>query len=106
MEFGFLVYIQVFKESIDPDELYNFESCGRSISQNSAEALAARVSSKLEEGDYKGEVRLVCRSATIAEQYTSTIEAMKLTPPPMISEFHWQSTSPDSLWVHHRCRLN
>jgi hypothetical protein len=38
---------------------------------NSVDALAARVSSKLEEGDYKGAVRLACSRDTIAEHSTS-----------------------------------
>ena len=61
--------------SIPINKLYNSGSCGSSKSQNSTEALATRVSSKQEEGGYKGAVRLACSSATIA---SSKVEAMKL----------------------------
>ena len=39
--------------------------------------LASRVSSKLEEGDFKGAVRLACSKATIADTSDSTFEALK-----------------------------
>ena len=74
-----LVNRQVSVESINPNELYNSGSCRRSKSRNSIEALATRVSSKLEEGDYKG--------ATIAEQSSSTVEAMKLKHPPRYRKY-------------------
>ena len=77
-----LVNRQVSEESINPNKLYNSGSCGRSKLQNFIEALATRVSSKLEEGYYKDTVRLACSSATIAEQSSSTVEAMKLKHPP------------------------
>ena len=43
--------------------------------------LASRVSSKLEEGDFKGAVRLACSEDTIAETCDSTLEALKLKHP-------------------------
>ena len=74
---------QVSEENGDPNESYSTGSYGRwPKSRNSTEALAARVSSKLEEGDYRGAVRLACSRDTIAEQSPSTIEAMKLKHPP------------------------
>lgn len=68
-----LVNRQVSIESMDSEEWYNFGSYGRSKSQNSTEALTATVSRKLEEGDYKGVVRLAYSSATTAEQSPSTV---------------------------------
>ena len=62
--------------------LIYFHFIMRSKSWNSTDVLATRVSSKLEEGDYKGAVKLACSSATIAEQSSSTEEAMKLKHPP------------------------
>lgn len=41
----------------------------------------------LEEGDYRGVVRLACSRATIAEQSASTVEAMKLKHPPRYPNF-------------------
>ena len=77
---------QVSKENGDPDELYSIRSYGRPPkSRKSMEALAIRVSSKLEEGDYRGAVRLACSRATITEQSPSTIEAMNLKHPPQYS---------------------
>ena len=53
-----------------------------SKSWNSLEVLAARVSSKLEEGDYKGAVRLACSKDRIADHSASTFAALKLKHPP------------------------
>ena len=44
--------------------------------------LASRVSSKLEEGDFKGAVRLACTEDTIADKSDATLEALKLKHPP------------------------
>ena len=44
--------------------------------------LASRVSSKLEEGDFKGAVRLACTEDTIADKRDATLEALKLKHPP------------------------
>ena len=43
--------------------------------------LASRVSSKLEEGDFKGAVRLACSTNTIAERSTSIFEDLQLKYP-------------------------
>ena len=39
------------------------------------------MSSKLEEGDYKGAVRLACSRDTVVEHSTSNVEAMKMKHP-------------------------
>ena len=44
-------------------------------------AMATRVSSKLEEGDFRGAVRLVCSEDSIAPQDDSTFEALKQKHP-------------------------
>ena len=46
------------------------------------EQLASRVSSKLEEGDFKGAVRLACSEDTIADRNDFTFEALKQKHPP------------------------
>ena len=45
------------------------------------EVLASRVASKLEEGDYKGAVRLACADDTIAEHSPATLESLRLKHP-------------------------
>ena len=44
--------------------------------------LAKRVSTKLEEGDYKGAVRIACSDDTIADINDETLSALKLKHPP------------------------
>ena len=44
--------------------------------------LASRVSSKLEEGDFKGAVCLACTEDTIADKSDATLEALKFKHPP------------------------
>ena len=44
--------------------------------------LAKRVSTKLEEGDYKGAVRIACSDETIADINDETLSALKLKHPP------------------------
>ena len=48
---------------------------------NNTELLASRVSSKLEEGNYKGAVRLVSSEDGFAEHSTVTLEALKTKHP-------------------------
>ena len=45
------------------------------------EVLASRVASKLEEGDYKGAVRLACADDTIAEHSPATLESLRQKHP-------------------------
>lgn len=52
----------------------------------SIHAIASRVSSKLEEGDYKGAVRLVCSEDTFAPPNRSTIKALESKHPPPHSD--------------------
>ena len=53
--------------------------------------LAARVSSKLEEGNYRGAVRLACSENTMAEHTNDTLEALRQKHPPP----HCNSTEVD-----------
>ena len=71
------------------DPSHNVRSYGRksgksSKSRDVTEALAARVSNKLEEGDYRGAVRLACSRDTPAEHSLSNVETMRLKHPPGI----------------------
>ena len=45
--------------------------------------LVKRVSTKLEEGDYKGAVRIACSDDTIADINDETLSALKLKHPPV-----------------------
>ena len=59
--------------------------------------LAARVSGKLEEGDYRGGVRLACGKDVIAEHNRETLEALKEKYPPahscsLIADFGCSAT--------------
>ena len=49
---------------------------------DSLRAISARISSKLEEGDYKGAVRLACSEDSFAENTSSTIKALQSKHPP------------------------
>ena len=49
--------------------------------RNNTKLLASRVSSKLEEGNYKGAVRLVSSEDGFAEHSTVTLEALKTKHP-------------------------
>ena len=50
--------------------------------RNTIEAIAVRVSGKLEEADYRGAVRLVSSEDVIADHCVSTLEALKKKHPP------------------------
>ena len=54
--------------------------------------LSGRVSSKLEEGNFKGAVRLACSEDTLADHSEATLNALRLKHP---------SPHPDSHIVHH-----
>ena len=58
---------------------------------NPIDTLSARVSSKLEEGDYRGAVRLTCSEDVIADHSDSTLEALRQKHPPQ----HPDSSIPD-----------
>ena len=49
---------------------------GRPSRRNPAEVLASRVSAKLEEGDFKGAIRLVCSEDTIADKSAATFSSL------------------------------
>ena len=57
---------------------------------NSLQAISRRISTKLEEGDYKGAIRLACSQDTFAVPNTETMEALKSKHPPP----HPASSSP------------
>ena len=64
---------------------------------NQMEQLASRVSSKLEEGDYRGAVRLACSEDAIAEPSSETLQALKAKhplPPPDSDIPSLEHTSP------------
>ena len=46
------------------------------------ELLAALVASKLEEGDFKGAVRLACSEDSVVGQNSSTLDALRQKHPP------------------------
>ena len=48
---------------------------------NSLQAIARRVSSKIEEGDYKGAIRLACSQDTFATPSDETVEALRCKHP-------------------------
>ena len=50
-------------------------------SQESFQLLASRVSEKLEEGDFKGAVRLACSEESVANDNESTIMALRAKHP-------------------------
>ena len=100
-----LINKQVSEESNNlNDPSHNVRSYGRksgksSKSRDVTEALAARVSSKLEEGDYRGAVRLACSRDTIAEHSLSNIETMRLKHPPGIRIPPLKNNHTQLLWV-------
>ena len=50
------------------------------------EQLAARVSGKIEESDYKRAVRLACSEDVVAEHNSQTLEALREKHPPAHSD--------------------
>jgi len=72
---------------------------GKGKAKDSMESLGCRVSEKLEEGDFKGEVRLPCSEDSIVDKSDATFAAMKekhplLIPTPLSSHlqteaYHW-----------------
>ena len=58
------------------------KSGGKKCSVDPLEYLAKRVSAKLEEGDFKGAVRLACSRSTIADRSDATFEALVKKHPP------------------------
>ena len=75
--------------SLDVPGAYTSNSAISNTSQpkmrGSMDKLAARVSSKLEEGNYRGAVRLLCSEDAIAEHSNETLEALRLKHPPCSS---------------------
>ena len=65
-----------------PSETSCRHNIGRKPQNDQSKYLASRVSSKLEEGDFRGAVRLVCSEDVIAPQDNATFEALKQKHPP------------------------
>ena len=79
---------QVAEERFDDDtEPHNISKPKRSVMQNPMETLAARVSSKLEEGDYRGAVRLASSQEKFAEHSDATTAALRLKHPLRRADF-------------------
>ena len=73
------------REEVDPPVLrqtarYNCQST-KSFTKDPMAYLASRVSSKLEQGDFKGAVRLACSDATIADNSSATFEELQQKHP-------------------------
>jgi hypothetical protein len=56
----------------------------------SLEGLAARISEKLEEGNFKGAIRLACSEDTVAVFTESNLEALQMKHPKRHSDSHIQ----------------
>ena len=69
------------QEEADPPPSARSHNRGSHISQE--DSLAARVSVKLEEGDFKGAVRLACSDDTLAPMNEATYEALLERHPPL-----------------------
>ena len=74
------------REEVDPPVLRqttrsNCQST-KSFAKDPMAYLASRVSSKLEQGDFKGAVRLACSDATIADNSPATFEELQQKHPP------------------------
>jgi len=74
------------REESDPPPTRPRARKSRNTSQDSMESLRRRVSSKLEDGDFKGAVRLACSEDTLAESSETTLSALKLKHPSPPSE--------------------
>ena len=74
------------KDESDPPSYDRSPASGPDLHQaqpiTSIHAIASRISCKLEEGDYKGALRLACSEDTFAPPNDSTIEALKSKHPP------------------------
>ena len=73
------------REEVDPPVLHqsarsNCQST-KSFAKDPMAYLASRVSSKLEQGDFKGAVRLACSDATIADNSSATFEELQQKHP-------------------------
>ena len=79
-----IVNNQISQEASDVGELpSNLGRRGKPAKpHHTIESLAARVSSKLEEGNYRGAVRLACSEDVLAEHSDSIHEALRLKHPP------------------------
>ena len=78
-----LVNEQIFQESstIYP-ETPAIVCAASSRLPNQMDQLAARVSSKLEDGDYRGAIRLACSEDVLAEHTSHTLDALRVMHPP------------------------
>ena len=77
---------QVIQESpitaIPDQALHHAKSSKAKPSKNHMDYLASRVSSKLEEGDYRGAVRLACSEDVIADPSEETLHILRSKHPP------------------------
>ena len=71
------------REEIDPPVNHHrwTKSTGKRNNKDPMTQLAKRVSAKLEEGDFKGAVRLAWSSSTIADRNYATLDALKKKHP-------------------------
>lgn len=71
-------------EEVDPPVCSRnpVRSSGKQNNIDPSANLAKRVSAKLEEGDFKGAVRLACSTSTIADRSDATFEALLKKHPP------------------------
>lgn len=65
------------REEEDPPAAKNQPKKRQSTSKDPLESLGRRVSSKLEDGDFKGAVRLACSEDSLAERSEATYSALK-----------------------------
>jgi hypothetical protein len=78
-----LVNNQISEESSNSGNFpSNLDCRGKVGARTQIDLLAARVSSKLEESDYKGAVRLVCSEDVFATHDSHTLEALRAKHPP------------------------
>lgn len=76
--------IQIEEETDPPDSqsLGHGRSRSRTRPQDPTKGLAARVSAKLEEGDFRGAVRLACSEDSVADMSPATFAALQERHPP------------------------
>ena len=81
------------------------QKCSKHPSLTSLAQLAKHVSAKLDEGDFKGALRLACSSYTIADRYNATLEALKkniLHPTKILPFPLWVEINHPSLYLRKR----
>ena len=73
---------KLLREEADPPCPQHSTHCRPKKACSPLESLAARVSTKLEEGDFRGAIRLACSEASIAEQNEESLAALRAKHPP------------------------